>query len=107
MKITDPAPKRVPSRAESGDAGPTLAAFSQRNEDRRDSHRVGQSTGAHSGTRQSDLTPYHPGLPAGMIAWPGGTLLWIAAGVTDLRRRFTGLSTLMQTALDVSNHQET
>ncbi|MGD1082501.1 MAG: hypothetical protein ABR881_29645, partial [Candidatus Sulfotelmatobacter sp.] len=27
-----------------------------------------------------------------MIAWPASTRIWIAAGVTDLRRGFTGLS---------------
>jgi hypothetical protein len=34
-----------------------------------------------------------------MIALPTGTQLWIAAGVTDLRRGFTGLSATIQTAL--------
>lgn len=34
-----------------------------------------------------------------MIALPTGTQIWIAAGVTDLRRGFTGLSGLVQTAL--------
>lgn len=34
-----------------------------------------------------------------MIALPVGTRIWIAAGVTDLRRGFTGLSALVQTAL--------
>lgn len=35
-----------------------------------------------------------------MIALPAGTHIWIAAGVTDLRRGFTGLSALVQTALE-------
>jgi transposase len=35
-----------------------------------------------------------------MIALPTGTYIWIAAGVTDLRRGFTGLSALVQTALE-------
>ena len=30
---------------------------------------------------------------------PAGTRIWIAAGVTDLRRGFTGLSGMVQTAL--------
>jgi transposase len=34
-----------------------------------------------------------------MIALPTGTQIWIAAGVTDLRRGFTGLSATIQTAL--------
>jgi len=34
-----------------------------------------------------------------MIALPTGTQIWIAAGVTDLRRGFTGLSATNQTAL--------
>jgi len=29
---------------------------------------------------------------SGMIGVPAGTRIWIAAGVTDLRRGFTGLS---------------
>lgn len=34
-----------------------------------------------------------------MIGPPTGTRIWIAAGVTDLRRGFTGLSGMVQTAL--------
>ena len=34
-----------------------------------------------------------------MIALPTSTKIWIAAGVTDLRRGFTGLSATIQTAL--------
>lgn len=34
-----------------------------------------------------------------MIAPPAGTQIWIAAGVTDMRRGFTGLSALAQTVL--------
>jgi transposase len=34
-----------------------------------------------------------------MIALPAGTRIWIAAGVTDLRRGFTGLSAMVQTKL--------
>jgi transposase len=34
-----------------------------------------------------------------MIALPAGTQIWIAAGVTDLRRGFTGLSAVAQTVL--------
>ena len=35
-----------------------------------------------------------------MISLPAGTRIWIAAGVTDLRRGFTGLSSLVQTKLE-------
>ena len=34
-----------------------------------------------------------------MISLPPGSYIWIAAGVTDLRRGFTGLSALVQTTL--------
>jgi len=35
-----------------------------------------------------------------MIAQPAGTRIWIAAGVTDLRKGFTGLSGMVQTVLE-------
>ena len=35
-----------------------------------------------------------------MIAPPANTQIWIAAGVTDMRRGFTGLSALVQVALE-------
>ncbi len=35
-----------------------------------------------------------------MIALPAGTQIWMAAGVTDLRRGFTGLSAQVQTVLE-------
>jgi transposase len=35
-----------------------------------------------------------------MLALPAGTTIWIAAGITDLRRGFTGLSAIAQTALE-------
>jgi len=35
-----------------------------------------------------------------MITLPTGTQVWIAAGVMDLRRGFTGLSGLVQTVLE-------
>ena len=36
-----------------------------------------------------------------MISLAAGTQIWIAAGVTDLRRGFTGLSAAVQTALEL------
>ena len=35
-----------------------------------------------------------------MISLPAGTHIWIAAGITDLRRGFTGLSAVAQTVLE-------
>jgi transposase len=35
-----------------------------------------------------------------VITLPAGTKIWIAAGVTDLRRGFTGLSATVQTVLE-------
>ena len=35
-----------------------------------------------------------------MITLASGTRIWIVAGVTDLRRGFTGLSAQVQTALE-------
>lgn len=35
-----------------------------------------------------------------MIGFPSNTQIWIAAGVTDLRRGFDGLSAIAQTALE-------
>jgi transposase len=35
-----------------------------------------------------------------MIALPGGTKVWLAAGVTDMRRGMYGLAALVQTALN-------
>lgn len=35
-----------------------------------------------------------------MIALPTHTLIWIVAGITDLRRGFTGLSGMVQTKLE-------
>lgn len=35
-----------------------------------------------------------------MITVPAGTEIWIAAGVTDLRRGFDGLSAIVQTILE-------
>lgn len=37
-----------------------------------------------------------------MITLPANTQIWIAAGVTDLRRGFMGLSALVQTKLEQS-----
>ena len=39
-----------------------------------------------------------------MISLPTGTNIWIAGGVTDLRRGFTGLSAVAQTVLEQDPH---
>ena len=36
-----------------------------------------------------------------MISFPASTHIWIVAGMTDLRRGFTGLSALVQIALEL------
>jgi transposase len=42
-----------------------------------------------------------------MIALPTQTHIWIVAGVTDLRRGFTGLSGMVQTKLEQDPFQDT
>jgi transposase len=37
-----------------------------------------------------------------MIPFPANTHIWMVAGVTDMRRGFTGLSAMIQTALQQS-----
>jgi len=37
-----------------------------------------------------------------MIGVAAGTRIWIVAGVTDMQRRFVGLSGMVQTALNVN-----
>ena len=37
-----------------------------------------------------------------MIGLPAGTRIWIAAGVTDMRKGFPGLSATVQTVLEES-----
>ena len=41
-----------------------------------------------------------------MISLPSGTNIWIAAGVTDLRRGFTGLSAVAQTVLEQNPYSD-
>jgi transposase len=40
-----------------------------------------------------------------MMALPAGTRIWLAAGITDMRRGFTGLSAQVQTALEQNPFQ--
>jgi hypothetical protein len=53
---------------------------------RRRGHADGSRGGAHAGARA-------------MIGAPTGTKVWIAAGVTDMRRGFDGLAAIVQTQL--------
>jgi transposase len=65
-----------------------------------DSHPTAGCAGAHRGQRRSGIVAGVVGVPAVMIGPPTNTQIWIAAGVTDLRRGFTGLSALVQTQLE-------
>ena len=46
------------------------------------------------------MPPPHPGAHQPVISLPSGTNIWIAAGMTDMRRGFTGLSAIAQTVLE-------
>src|SRR5207245_1460201 len=65
---------------------------------RHHSHRT--APGAAALERRSSLSAGVAGVPAGMMGLPANTRIWIAAGVTDLRRGFTGLSAQVQTKLE-------
>src|SRR6266481_4176294 len=54
---------------------------------------------SHHGQCRSRIAAYGVGVFARMIGLPTGTSIWIAAGFTDLRRGFTGLSGMVQTTL--------
>src|SRR6266436_446137 len=58
-----------------------------------------EGTTSRHGECGSRSTANRAGVFARMIGLPAGTKIWIAAGVTDLRRGFTGLSGMVQTAL--------
>jgi transposase-like protein len=65
-----------------------------------DSHSTAACASEHRRKRRSGDAAGAVGVSAAMIAPPGNTQIWIAAGVTDLRRGFTGLSALVQTNLE-------
>ena len=65
-----------------------------------DSHPTGSCTCEHRRWRRCGDVACFVGVSAAMIAPPANTQIWIAAGVTDLRRGFTGLSALVQTKLE-------
>src|ERR1700686_3245385 len=58
-----------------------------------------QRDGSRSRERGLGSVAYGHRVFARMMGLPAGTRIWIAAGVTDLRRGFTGLSGMVQTAL--------
>jgi len=51
-----------------------------------DSHRTAAGAGAHRRSCRCGVGARVAGVPAGMIGLPTNTRVWIAAGVTDLRR---------------------
>jgi len=65
-----------------------------------DSHRTAASAGADRRQRRSGVGARVAGVPTGMMGPPTNTRVWIAAGVTDLRRGFTGLSALVESKLE-------
>src|SRR5215469_10729829 len=69
-------------------------------EPRIDSHRVARPGHDQRGERRRSVhVAIDTGEPAQMIQLPVGTQIWIAAGVTDMRRGFDGLSAQVQTVL--------
>src|SRR4029077_1597785 len=67
-----------------------------------DSNPTADCASAGRKRRQSSVVAGLVGVSAAMIAPPGNTQIWIAAGVTDLRRGFTGVSALVQSKLEQS-----
>ena len=49
---------------------------------------------------EPSLAPHGSGEPAQVIELRTGTKIWLAAGVTDMRRGFDGLSAQVQTVLE-------
>src|SRR5260370_14016104 len=64
-----------------------------------DGNQTAEGASSHHGQCRSRSTAHRAGMFARMIGLPAATRIWIAAGVTDLRRGFTGLSGMAQTAL--------
>ena len=64
-----------------------------------DGDQARQGDSSHSRERGRGGAAYRDRVSGRMIGLPAGTRIWIAAGVTDLRRGFTGLSGMVQTAL--------
>ena len=64
-----------------------------------DGDQARQRDSSSSGEHRRGGAAYSDRVFGRMIGLPAGTRIWIAAGVTDLRRGFTGLSGMVQTAL--------
>jgi transposase len=64
-----------------------------------DGNQTAEGANSHHGQCRSRSIAHCAGMFARMIGLPAGTRIWIAAGVTDLRRGFTGLSGMVQTTL--------
>ncbi len=65
-----------------------------------DPHRTAAGAGANRRQCRCGVGARVAGVPAGMIGPPTNTRVWIAAGVTDLRRGSTGLSALVESKLE-------
>ncbi len=63
-------------------------------------HRVSQDTFTSRERCRCCAVAYRAGDATAMMGLPPKTEIWIAAGVTDLRRGFDGLSALVQTKLE-------
>ena len=92
VRVSESLPAPLPMERSSIDWSETTAEH--------DSHRTAAGAGAHRRQRRSGVSAGVAGVPASMIALSANTRIWIAAGVTDLRRGFTGLSALVQTKLE-------
>src|ERR1700683_1605541 len=66
----------------------------------RDPHRPRPSPHPRRGPGRSCNAWHHSGATGPVISPPSNTNIWIAAGVTDMRRGFTGLSAAAQTVLE-------
>src|SRR4030088_64154 len=64
-----------------------------------DGNQTAEGANSDHGQCRSRSIAHRAGMFGRMIGLPAGTHIWIAAGVTDLRRGFTGLSGMVQTAL--------
>jgi transposase len=95
-------PHRHAASAGEGENGATIENFTGGQSDvvlRNNGNKVLERDTAHRRIRGRVGTARRAGVFGRMIGLPAGTRIWIAAGVTDLRRGFTGLSGMVQTAL--------
>jgi hypothetical protein len=62
-------------------------------------HRSAKCMSKHERLHRCSRNLRHVGVSGWTISLPAGAHIWIAAGITDLRRGFTGLSAVAQTVL--------